>query len=77
MSTPSINNVKAEKFMESEMKRHNEEVKKLRAENFRAYESEVKNGEKELSRIKGDYEGRISNLKNETEQRLTEIRDRQ
>lgn len=73
----SVNELKAQKYIETESKRHNEEVKKLRAENSRQLETEVKAGERELEKIKSDYEAKVSNLKNETEQKLVEIRDRQ
>jgi hypothetical protein len=73
----NVNNVQAQKFLESENKRYNNEIKQLRTTNDRGYETESKIKEAEMARMRDDYETRIANLKNEQEQKLVEIRDRQ
>jgi hypothetical protein len=72
-----INALKAQKYLEVESKRRDTEVKQIRAENNKAFESEVAKGENEIKRLKEDYETKIGNIKNEQEQKLSEIRDRQ
>jgi hypothetical protein len=57
-----VNEVKAQKYMESESKRYENEIKKLRADNGRNYTSEVKTNESEMSRMREDYDTKIANL---------------
>lgn len=73
----SINEVQKEKYIESENKRFNNDLKEMRTQNNRVYESEVGRRSAEIDRVKSDFETQLENLKNEREQKLTEIRSRQ
>jgi hypothetical protein len=75
MST--VNDVQAQKYKESETKRYNSELKDMRSSSERTYDTEAKAKEVELRRMRDDYDSKIANLKNEQEQKLVEIRDRQ
>jgi hypothetical protein len=73
----NIGELQIQKFLETESKKHNAEIKQLRTENDQEYQTETKAKEALLNRMKSDYETKIANLKNEQEQKLVEIRDRQ
>jgi hypothetical protein len=60
-----ISELKAQKYIETENKRNESEIKKMRAESEREYASTAKKSEIEIKRLKDDYETRINNLKNE------------
>jgi hypothetical protein len=73
----NINQVKAARFKESEEKRFNFEIKKLRTEHGRKYSKEVKKNEETMVRLKDDYEKKIGTMELELEQKLTDVRSRQ
>lgn len=73
----NINDVQSQKYIESENKKFNTEIKQLRSGNERNYESESKTKEALIKRMHEDYDTTISTLKNNQEQKLVEIRDRQ
>lgn len=73
----NINQVKAARFKESEEKRFNFEVKKLRTEHGRKYTKEVKKNEETLVRLKDNYEKKIGTMEMELEQKLTDVRSKQ
>jgi hypothetical protein len=73
----NINEVQSQKFIEAESKKFNSEIKQLRSENDRNYESESKSKEAQMQRMHDDYDTKIANLKNDQEQKLVEIRNRQ
>ena len=69
-----ISNVKAARFQEMERKRHNYELKKLRSENHKKFQKEVKSNEAMMSRMRRDYEVQVKNLENDLERKLIETR---
>ena len=73
----NINDLKAQKYVETESKRYESEIKQMKTENERTYSTESKQKELELKKMRSDYETRISNLKSEQEIRLGEIRTKQ
>ncbi|MDO9181465.1 MAG: hypothetical protein Q7U04_03610 [Bacteriovorax sp.] len=73
----NISDVQSQKYLEAETKKYTNDLKQLRTENDRGYQTEAKSKEAELKRMHDDYEMKIANLKNEQEQKLVEIRDRQ
>ncbi len=73
----SINDLKAQNYIETESKRYEQEVKQMKSENERTYSSESKQKELELKKMREDYETRISNMKSEQERKLGEIRQKQ
>lgn len=72
-----INQVKAARFRESQEKRFNFEMKKLKAEHNRTYSKEVKRNEETLVRLKDDYEQKVNGLEIDLEQKLGKVRSSQ
>jgi hypothetical protein len=73
----NINEVQSQKFIEAESKKFTSDLKQLRTENDRTYETESKSKEALINRMHDDYDTKIANLKNDQEQKLVEIRNRQ
>ncbi len=73
----NISEIKAARFKEAESKRHNFELRKLKTENSREYNKQVKTNETTITRMQDGYQAKISVLKNELEQKLINVRDRQ
>ena len=73
----NISEVKAARFKEAETKRHNFELRKLKTEHARSFNKIVKTNETSLTTMQDDYQSKNSILKNELEQKLINVRDRQ
>ena len=72
-----ISNVSTAKYQEAEQKRQGYEVKKAQMEHYQAYQNTVKNNEKELDRLKNDYDSKITFLEKELEQKLIDAKVKQ
>lgn len=72
MST--VHDLKTQRYAEAETKRHTNEIQKLKVDNARTYNSEAKQKEVELKRMKDAYETRISSMKSEQERKLQDLR---
>ena len=59
----SINVAQAHRLKTAETNRHNAEIKKLRAQNYKHYKKEVNGGEKLLTRMKNEYDEKTKSLK--------------
>lgn len=73
----NISQVKMNRFQEAEDKRYNFEMKKLRAKHNNQVAKEAKANEAMLERMRDEYKVKIGNLRNELEQKLQEVRNRQ
>jgi hypothetical protein len=62
------------KFKEQESKRLAYQMKKVRESGARDYQKEVKKNENLLNRMKMEYETKITNMQNDTEQKLARMR---
>lgn len=72
-----IAQIRAAKFQESENKRYDLELRKLRKEHQAVYAQEVKKHDKTMERLSKDFTTETSNLESELEQRLVELREKQ
>lgn len=71
-----IDQIKAQRFQESENKRHNMQMRKLRAEHDKSYKKEVDKNKAHMKRIKAEYEGKVDLLETELEKKLIEQREK-
>jgi len=71
-----IAQIRANKALETENTKQSQELRKLRADNMRTYQKVVSDSGSEVERIQKDHDTFVSNLKNESEQKLREMRER-
>lgn len=69
-----VNAVRLQKHYETENKRQNFELRKMRDQNNRVYQKEVEYNEDMLSKMREGYEVKVKNMENDLERKLVEIR---
>ena len=71
-----VTSIKAQRFKETENKRYNMQMRKLRADHDRSYKKEVKKNKSHMERLKMEYEGKVGTLETELEKKLIQQRDK-
>lgn len=72
-----ISDLKVAKWKESENRRHSFEMKKLRDEFAKDYQTQVAQNERLMDRMKREYDVEVRNLENELDLKLAEMRKSQ
>lgn len=72
-----INEVQLNHFKETENRRHNEEIRDLKAKNLDQYRDEVKQNEEMITRMRNEYDSKQQKIQAETERKLVELRRNQ
>ena len=70
----TVTDYQVSKFKEQEAKRLAYQMRKIRETGTRDYQKEVKKNENLLHRVKMEYETKITNMENDTEQKLAKMR---
>jgi hypothetical protein len=72
----NIDQIKAQRFQESENKRYNMQMRKLRAEHDKSYKKEVDKNKTHMEQLKSENIAKIELLETELEKKLIEQREK-
>ena len=72
----NIDQIKAQRFQESENKRYNLQMRKLRAEHDKSFKKEVDKNKAHIERLKDENIGKIKTLETELEKKLIQQREK-
>lgn len=72
MST--ITDIQVARFKEAENKRHMADMRKVKAENAGEFRKEITHNEKQIERLRQEYEVKLNSVENDLEKQLSDVR---